>query len=346
MQPISFDEPECVAVLRALQLGDMLCATPALRALRSGWPEASMTLVGLPWAGELVRRLDTVFDDFVALPGVPGLPEQEPDPDRWDDFRADMRKRSFDVVVQLHGDGSVTNALVAQWGCGASAGFFPANGRCPDPEHYLAYPDSGRERERLLALTAFLGMPDAGSQLSFPLTSADFEALAALGLGLRQGSYICLHPGGRHPTRRWPAERFAEVADGLARRGFDVAITGTAGEASVTRRVASLAKASVIDLAGRTSLGALAALYARACVVVANDTGAAHLAEAVGVPSAILFQRSEVERWAPLDSRRHRVISPMTYATAEEVIRVASELCNQPPRIGELGGEGRRWSDH
>jgi ADP-heptose:LPS heptosyltransferase len=324
----------------------MLCATPALRALRNGWPDARMTLVGLPWARELVTRFDPPLDDFVAVPGIPEIPEQDSRAAEWRPFIAEMRRRSFDVVVQLHGDGTVTNELIAQWGSRSSAGFFPANGRCPDPERYITYPEVGRERDRLLTLTGFLGMPGAGARLSFSTTAADFTALDASGFALRPGSYVCLHPGGREVARRWPPEQFAEVADGLARRGFVVTLTGTAEDAALTARVASLATTNVTDLAGRTDLGTLAALCARACAVVASDRGVAHLAEAVDVPSAILFRPSEVERWGPLDGRRHRVISPVASATSEEVLRVVSELVSQPPRIGELGSAASRWSIH
>jgi ADP-heptose:LPS heptosyltransferase len=127
--------------------------------------------------------------------------------------------------------------------------------------------------------------------------------------GLIPGEYVCLHPGSRAEIRRWPAVRFAVVADELAARGFKVVLTGTHEESHLTASVAAQMQSPAVDLAGQTDLGTAAALLSKARLLVTNDTGVSHLADAMNTPSVILFSASDPNRWAPLDRTLHRVIA-------------------------------------
>ena len=68
-------QPKRIAIFRALQLGDLLCAIPAVRALKKNYPNAEITLLGLPWASTFVKRFSNYFSDFIPFPGYPGLIE-------------------------------------------------------------------------------------------------------------------------------------------------------------------------------------------------------------------------------------------------------------------------------
>lgn len=302
--------PRRIVVFRALMLGDLLCATPALRALDRAFPQAEIALVGLPWARELVERLDCV-DRFIAFPGFPGLPEQPCDVARLPAFLVEVQAAGFDLAVQLHGSGPVCNPLVAAFGAKATAGFH--DGRCwyprSDADLWRRWPTAGHEIERLLALTDHLGLARDGTHLDFPVTDGDRQALGRLWPdSAAAGAYVCVHVGAQLPSRRWHPERFAEVADGLAASGRRVALTGTAAEAELCRDVQQRMRLPAVDLSGQTNLWTLGALIEGAECVVCNDTGISHVASALGTPSVVVACGSDVARWAPLDRQRHRVL--------------------------------------
>lgn len=301
---------QSVVVLRALMLGDLLCATPALRALRRGLPGARITLVGLPWAAELAERLDSI-DEFIEFPGWPGLPERPaPTVSEMTTFCTRMRARRFDLAVQMHGSGDIVNPLVASWGARLLAGFAAAGAWRPadDAGRFIGWPEQGSEVDRLLALTDALGMPPQRRQLEFPLFRADRRHAEALRGTAARGGYVIVHPGSQLPSRRWPVERFAAVADALAERGLAVLLTGTAPEAPLCAAVAATMRHPARSLAGRTGLWTLGALVEGAALVLANDTGLSHIAAALGTPSVIVANGSDVARWAPADGARHRVL--------------------------------------
>lgn len=301
--------PQRIAVLRALQLGDMLCVVPALRALRKACPQAEITLIGLPWAHEFVRRYARYVDDFVAFPGMRGFPEQPANEDAVPAFIGQMRERRFDLVLQMHGSGELSNPLAASFGARLLAGFHPATAVVADPHHFVPWIEEESEVLRFLRLLAKLGIPDAGTHLEFPLNEQDFGHLRAVAPDLADsGEYACVHPGSRMGSRRWPAARFAEVATRLAEAGLQVVLTGSASESSLTEAVRAKIPGRVLDLTGRTTLGSLAAVVAGARLVLCNDTGISHIAAAVATPSVVVSSGANARRWAPLDTSRHRVL--------------------------------------
>jgi ADP-heptose:LPS heptosyltransferase len=298
--------PRSIGVFRALQLGDLLCAVPALRALKRAWPAARVTLIGLTWARELAARFPTYVDEFVEFPGFPGLPERRCEPSEVLDFLREMQARKLDLALQLHGSGEVSNPLVALFGARRTAGFFREGHYCPDPATYLAWRDEEPEVERGVRLVTALGAAPCGLELEAPVLPADREDLASLAAHgrLPRGAYVCVHPGAQLASRRWYPERFAVVADALAARGLAVVVTGTAGEAPLARRVMERMLAPAVDLVGRTTLGALTALIDGARLVVANDTGVRHVAAARGTPCVAVACGSDVRRWPARESNQ------------------------------------------
>lgn len=302
--------PRRIALFRALQLGDLLCSVPALRALRHALPHAHVTLIGLPWARAFAERYADLIDAFDVFPGARGFPEQPEDESGLPAFFEAMRARRFDLAIQLHGSGGIANALVAGFGARALAGFAQP-GETPPPGCFVAWPDALPEPERYNVLMRAAGIEAQDASLSFPLAPqdlADYDALVSRH-ALHPGRLVLVHPGAQLPSRRWPPERFAAVADELAADGWQIAVTGTAGEVELTARVVGAMTRPARHLAGETSLGALAALVAHARLVVCNDTGLSHVAAAMRTRSVVIASGSDTRRWAPADRDRHRVLA-------------------------------------
>lgn len=299
-----------IAVLRALKLGDLLCAVPALRALRAAAPHASITLIGLHWAHELARRLPCYIDGFMALPAYPGLPETQGGGDGLDGFLDHARACRFDLAIQMHGSGEAGNELILSLGARHTAGYYMPGRFRPDAETFLPWRNDEREVQRWLRLVGHLGAPALDAALEFPLDVQDTVDLHALPMAdwLRTRDYVCIHAGAHLPSRRWPARRFAAVADALAARGFEIVLIGGAAERAVVDAVSASMRHGSINLAGATRLGTLALLIKGARLVVGNDTGVARLAVAVGTPSVVVSSGGDAQRWAPLDARRHSTL--------------------------------------
>lgn len=297
-----------VAVVRLrIGLGDLLASVPALRALRAYRPDVHIAMVTWAEVSHIIERQTSYVDELIPFPGHPGIPERDPDMAGWSPFVTMMHDRGFDVAIQAYGGQPAANRVVASLGARCSAGFYTPGAVAVDPLTHLPYPDHLPEVQRHLALFRFLGVPGGDPGLEFPVTEPDRREADGLrdSVGTAPGRYVCVHPGATAPSRRWLPERFAAVADGLARRGWDVLITGSQGEEAITALVAGQAHSPVIDVSGMTSLGGLAALLSTARVLVTNDSGPAHLAAALGVPTVTVFQAGEPARWAPPDRSRH-----------------------------------------
>ncbi|HUH58640.1 MAG TPA: glycosyltransferase family 9 protein [Candidimonas sp.] len=305
--------PAKIAIFRALNLGDLLCIVPALRALRKAFPTARVTLIGLDSARPVVERFGGYLDDLLLFPGDPAFPEQEPRLAELPAFYRCARERHFDVALQLHGSGGRANVIVEALGARRWAGFVPDHAR---QEHgrLMAWPDAEPEIHRYLLLLNYLGLRVDGPGLEFPLTPRDMADAGRLAreAGIDAGRTVVIHPGARMASRRWPVERYASVARTLVDDGWQVAITGSQDERDLVCRLLQASGRRLVDLCGRTTLGSLAALLQHVPLLVCNDTGVSHVAAAVGVSSIVIACGSDANRWAPLDKTRHCVLhAPM-----------------------------------
>jgi ADP-heptose:LPS heptosyltransferase len=263
-----------LVVYRALGLGDLLTAVPALRALAAAFPHHRRVL-GAPAALAALAEHVGAVDDVADCAPLAPLPRH---------------LQGADVAVNLHGRGPQSHELLLA----SRPRRLIAFGRPPNPvwragEHEVA---------RWCRMLEESGVPADPAALGIPAPTAPPPEAAVRA--------TLVHPGAASPARRWPAERWAAVARAEHDAGRRVAITGSAAERGLAHQVAraaGLPDAAV--LAGRTDLLGLAAAVAAARRVVCGDTGIAHLATALGTPSIVLFGPTPPAEWGPPERDRH-----------------------------------------
>ena len=260
-----------ILVLRALKLGDLLVAVPALRAIRRYWSGQQIVLATSGWLNPIVALTGCV-DRLLPVRGLEPLPAVA---------------RFPDVAINLHGAGPQSNRILDDLRPARRLGH--AGHGWPGPPWRIGL----NERARWCRMLAAHGVPaDPGDlHLNQPSTA---------GATSPAPDAVVVHVGASYGSKRWPAARFADVAGQLAADGHRVVLTGTTAEQWLAGAVA--AAAGLPDeavLAGRTSLPELAALVAQAAVVVSGDTGPAHLAYAYRTPSVTLFGPAPAREWGP-----------------------------------------------
>ena len=284
-----------VVVLRALGLGDLLVVVPALRALRRAAPGAELVLAAPAWLSALAPALGVrVWVDLDLRARVP--PRATPP----------RALRGADVAVNLHGAGPESTTLLAR----ASPGLLLAERGPPAragtaPSAGTALPPPLSQRERWCRLLQGAGVPADAREVDLDLAALPRPDRAS---PWDRGRVTVVHPGSASAARRWPRERWVCVVRGLAAEGHRVILTGSDEEAAACAEVARAAGLPAAALhAGRTSLPALVHLVAGARLVVAVDTGVAHLATATGTPSVVLFGPVGPQEWGPPASRAQHV---------------------------------------
>ena len=276
------DARPLLVVLRALGLGDLLTAVPALRALAAAFPDHRRVLAAPP-ALEPLAILTGAVDEVVDTPPLGPL---------------ERGLQGADVAVNLHGRGPQSHRVLLAARPRRLVAF--AHPEVPGAMDGPPWAIREHEVRRWCRLLQASGIPADPTRLDLPHPRE--------GVRLGAPGATVVHPGAASPARRWPVDRWAEVARHEIAAGRPVLVTGAAAETALAAGVASgagLPPESV--LAGRTDLLGLADVVATAGRVVCGDTGVAHLATALGTPSVVLFGPVPPSEWGPPPDRPQHV---------------------------------------
>jgi ADP-heptose:LPS heptosyltransferase len=292
------EPPRKVVVVRALRIGDFICATPALRALRAALPGAEISLIGLPFVRDLVDR-SPALDRFIEFPGFPGMAEQFFDPRRALAFFQQMQAEQFDLAIQMNGSGVNSNPFTLLLGARVTAGYVRPGDPAGRLDAAFPMPAQSHAVQQALDLVTFLGAPVRGTETEFRLLGEDHAAAESM-LAHAQRPLIGLHPAAREATKRWAPERFAEAGSQLQEQfGGTVVLMGGPAERELAEQVALNITGPHLNLAGQTSLTVLGAVIARLSVLITNDSGPAHISYALGPPTVTIFGGTDPARWGP-----------------------------------------------
>ncbi|HEX9052059.1 MAG TPA: lipopolysaccharide heptosyltransferase II [Anaeromyxobacter sp.] len=284
---MSVTEPSSILVVRYSALGDVVLATSLLEPLRARFPAA---------------RIEWVTDPLYA-PLLEGLPElaavhrlAREGPNAALGLAGRLRGR-FDVAIDLQN--KLRSAMVARSAAPLRTAFRRRTAMRAVLSLFGSDPPLVRAHQTRLYAEALatLGIPAPGpTKVSL---SAQARALAADALRGVEAPAVAIAPGARWATKRWPAERFAAVADALAAEGVRIVLCGGPGDRDAFAAFRASTRAQVAADLSFLPLDALAAAIARVQLLVACDSGPVHLATAVGTPVLALFGPTSHARWGP-----------------------------------------------
>ncbi len=296
-----------VCLYRIGNLGDILCALPAMQAVRDAYPNAELTLVtspgkrGMPGARELLTGapwLDHLVvyhtEDIATRPQRVGFIKQ-------------LRQRKFDVWIELSPNRTTLPVVFRNMLAARLAGARWAHGWRICTIRWAARAESECKIFPDEVIRVMQGLEACGIKAvepRFPLPLTEQHALAVDAL-LRDfvtpgTALVAIAPGAKRTTNRWPLERYGEVAQALSQRGFLVVFVGGPGDKEACQRLASRVGPRALSLAGRLSPLESCELLRRCSFVVCNDSGVQHMAAAVSTPCVSIFSSSDQPgKWRP-----------------------------------------------
>jgi len=289
-------QPQKILIRGPNWIGDCVLSVPAIKAVRSRFPEAEITLLVRPWVAGLFRS--ATFIDNVWSKGKAGGPRE------WIRTTKEIRAKHFDLAVLL--PNSFESALTV-W----VAGIPERVGYRTDGRGLLltrsVRPAAARQHQyryylRLVSETFSTTVePELRIKATKDETADARRLLEQAGIGADK-SFLIVNPGAAFGgAKRWYEDRFAAVADRLANElDLAVAIIGSESERAIGESVRDHMKREAVVLSGQTNLGTLVGLLAEASLMVTNDSGPMHIAAALGTSTVAVFGSTDAEVTCPV----------------------------------------------
>lgn len=315
--PLFSQAPESVCFLRLSAIGDVCHAVAAIQALQRHWPETRVTWIVGKVEAQLLDGLDNVelivFDKKAGLSGMKQVWRQ-------------LKNRKFDALVHMQlalRASLLTTGIKAKYKVGfnikrAKEGqWLFTNKKIPDSQ-------SQHVLDSFYSFVEYLGVKRTPPEWSLPISDADNQ-FAQQQLGHQPT--IVISPAASKDERNWLTERYAQFADYVIQQGYQVAICGSPAEREVVLAKAIQAKMRqpALNLVGKTNLKQLTAILAQADVVLAPDSGPAHIATTQHTPVIGLYGHSNPKRTGPYNDL-HNVVSVYDFFAQQQHNKPTDQL--------------------
>jgi lipopolysaccharide heptosyltransferase II len=333
-----------ILVVRVDMLGDLVLTTPAIRALRLAYPDATIDVLGMPGTAAVldgdpdISRILTCDVNAWMEPGswLRGEARRE-----LQTFLRETRRPRYDLAISVCGDigGVVTRLTGARRRVGYAGEAYPhfmtdpvPGKRYLTPQHEVRYVlnlarAAGGRVDEVEARPTLAVKSDARATIQ-QILQEEREKVGA------RGPTVALHPGARNgAAKRWPMRHYAELGDRLSRElDAFVVVTGAPNELTLSHEIMRRMTAPAFDLTGKTSLQELVALMAESDLVITGDSGPMHIACAVQTPTVALHGPTEPAQSGPTGDLavilRHQLwCSPCYDSSATAECRFGNPVC-------------------
>ncbi len=295
-----------ILIVRTDRIGDVLLSTPVIKALRQKYPQAYISMVVSPYARDIVEA-NPYLDEVIIY-------DKDIKHKSWMrsfKFASRLKKKRFDLAIILHPTNRMhliafLAGIPLRLGYNRKFGFLN-NLR----EKHTKQEGLRHEVEYNLDLLSDLGVGGNARDLFMPIKTESEEwakdLLASNGIK-DTDKLLAINPGASCPSKIWPADRFAQVAEILAKRhNFRILIVAGAKDIPLANMVAQKLGDRALNLSGKTSVSHLASILKRCSLFISNDSGPVHIASSLGVPVISIFGRNQPglspRRWGPLGKR-------------------------------------------
>ncbi|MCX5693995.1 MAG: lipopolysaccharide heptosyltransferase II [Candidatus Omnitrophica bacterium] len=296
-----------ILIVRTDRLGDVLLSTPVIKALRQKYPQAYISMMVSSYTREVLEG-NPDLDEVIAFD------KDAKNAQGWlSDFKFSrmLGNKKFDLAIVLHPTNRM-HLMIFLAGIPKRLGYdrkfgFLLTDRIKHTKQY----GEKHESEYALDLVRFLGIEPVDKNLYIPIKQESEKWVEDL-FGRMQiknnDKLLIIHPTASCPSRIWPAERYAQVADSLAQKhGFKVVIVSGPADIKKSQEVINNMRLPALDLSGKTSISQLASLLKRCQLFISTDSGPMHVATAVGAAVITIFGRSQAglspRRWGPLGEK-------------------------------------------